>query len=274
MVRAFVRHGTRWCAAALAVALCARPALAVGVGLLDGLQVMRQAEERYKGDDRREQLTISVYRGTSPQTKPRVMSVRWFEKDLGKENKIVVRFTEPREVAGTSLLMHVLPYKDDDRWLYFPKEKIQRRIRARDKNSNFMGTDFTYDDLADREPDEENHTLVKVEPCGATTCYVVESTPKDKTDAGYSKTQTWVEKDHFVKVRIEYWDLGGRHLKTYTAEKIVEVQGAWIPTLLVMDSDLYRQRTVVERAAIKLNVGLKDELFASQRLADFPFEKY
>jgi hypothetical protein len=234
---------------------------------------MRQAEERYKGNDRREQLTITVSREHRPDKK-RVMSVLWFEKDLGKEDKIVVHFIAPKDVAGTNLLMHVLPYKDDDRWLYFPQEKIYRRIRARDKNSTFMGTDFTYDDLAEQEPDEENHTLLRVEPCGDTVCYVVESTPKDLADAGYGKTQTWVEKDHFIKVRIEYWDLGGRHLKSYTAGKIVEVGGSWMPTRLAMRTDHSAQNTIVERTGVRLNVGLQEDLFSPPRLADFPYEKY
>jgi len=259
--------------ACLLAAVTTAPALAADVGLLDGLRVMRLAEERYKGNDRREQLTITVYREHRPDKK-RVMSVLWFEKDLGKEDKIVVHFTAPKDVAGTNLLMHVLPYKDDDRWLYFPQEKIYRRIRARDKNSTFMGTDFTYDDLAEQEPEEENHVLLRIEPCGATTCYVVESTPKDLAEAGYGKKQSWIEKDHFLKVRIEYWDLGGRHLKTYTAEKPVEVGGAWLPTRLVMRTDHSAQNTIVERTGIKLNVGLQEELFSPPRLADFPYEKY
>ena len=41
-----------------------------------------------------------------------------------------------------------------------------------------MGSDFTYDDLGDRHPDEDNHKLVREESIDGNNCYVVESTPK------------------------------------------------------------------------------------------------
>ncbi len=256
------------------VLLCSAGAAVSGdVGLVDGLWVMRHAEDRYKGNDRREQLTITVYREPDTANR-RVMQVLWFEKDYGKSDKIVVHFMAPASVAGTNLLMNVLPYRDDDRWLYFPQEKIYRRIRAKDKNSNFMGTDFTYDDLAEHEPDEENHKLLRIEAYGGTTCYVVESTPKTLDDAGYRKKVTWVDNETFVKLKIEYWDLGGVHQKVYTAEKVIAVDKAFFPTVLTMRTDRNRQVTIVERKDIKLNVGLKDELFVPQSLESFPFEKY
>lgn len=241
-------------------------------GLVDGLWVMGRAEDRYKGNDRTEKLTITVYRDHRPDKK-RVMSVLWLEKRYGRgEDRIVVHFVRPADVAGTNLLMHTLPFKDDDRWLYYPQDNIFRRIRARDRNSNFMGTDFTYQDLAEREPEEDTHKLLRIEEYEGVPCYVVESVPKDRRDAGYGKTVTWVEKNHFVKVKIEYWDLGGRHLKTYKADRIVDVDGVKFPTRLTMRTDHSRQNTIVERGEISLNVGLKDDLFQPQRLANHPYE--
>jgi hypothetical protein len=40
-----------------------------------------------------------------------------------------------------------------------------------------------------------------------------------------------------------------------------------------MRTDRSLQSTVVERAGIKVNPGLKEELFQPARLADFPYEK-
>jgi len=43
-----------------------------------------------------------------------------------------------------------------------------------------MGSDFTYDDLGDRHPSEDNHRLVRSETVNGEDCWVVESIPKDK----------------------------------------------------------------------------------------------
>ena len=43
-----------------------------------------------------------------------------------------------------------------------------------------MGTDFTYDDMGDRNIDEDRHKLLRTETRDGKKCWVVESVPVDK----------------------------------------------------------------------------------------------
>ena len=64
-----------------------------------------------------------------------------------------------------------------------------------------MGSEFSYGDLNIPALDDFDYKLVKQEPFGGETCYVIDATPKSKEIAeteGYSKKTYWVSKDKFA----------------------------------------------------------------------------
>lgn len=246
---------------------CPSVARAGEIGLVDGLWVMKKVDERYEGDDVQEDLRISVDRVTVERQAPQEpMDVRWLKKDYGKEKGLIVHFLAPKYAAGVTLNMRIKPYMDDDRWLYFPEAKVVRRVMARDKYSNFMGTDFTYYDLSEREPDEENHKLLRIEEYQGQPCYVVETTPRDPLDAFYARKITWVDKDRFVKLRIEYYNKQNTLKKEYTAADWRQIGGIWTPARVVMVDLLSRHRTTIDRSNVRYNQGVGDEYFWPQNV--------
>ena len=68
-------------------------------------------------------------------------------------------FDAPPEIRETGFLVwsHSDPEVDDERWVYLPALRKVRRVAGRDRAKSFVGTDFNYDDLADRSVDEEEH---------------------------------------------------------------------------------------------------------------------
>ena len=193
------------------------------------------------------------------------MDVRWLKKDYGKEKGLVIHFLAPKNAAGVTLNMRIMPYKDDDRWLYFPEAKVVRKVFARDKYSNFMGTDFTYYDLSEREPDEENHKLLRIEQYQDRTCYVVETTPKDPLDDFYSKKVTWVDKDRFIKLHIDYYNKQGQLKKQYDTADWKEIGGIWTPARVAM-VDALPAPDDDRRTNVRYNQGVGDEFFRPQNI--------
>jgi outer membrane lipoprotein-sorting protein len=254
---------------ALVAALAAPggPARAAGVGLVDGLWVMKQVDEVYEGDEVQEDLRLTLER-TAPtaNTPPVVMEVRWLKKNYGREKGLIVHFLAPAYAAGVTLNMRIKPYVDDDRWLYFPEVKAVRRIAAADRYSNFMGTDFSYYDLSEREPDEENHTLLRIEQFQGKPCYVVETTPKDPQDLFYARKVTWVDKDRFLKLRIEYYNKQGKLKKQYDAGEWQKIDGVWTAGRLVMDDVRDLHRTTIVRSNVRYNRTVGDEFFRPQNI--------
>ncbi len=235
------------------------------IGLTDGLWVMKKVDDVYEGDDVQEDMHLILDTTKSKGGRPQFMDVRWLKKDFGKEKGLIIHFLSPDYAKGVTLSMTIKPYMDDDRWLYFPEANLIRRVQARDQYSNFMGTDFTYYDLSEREPDEENHKLLRMEDLKGVTCYVVETTPKELVPNAYTKRITWVDKDRFLKMRIQYYH-GDRMQKQYDPDKWQEISGIWTPTLLNMEDFMADHKTIIERKNIRYNQGIKSDFFLPQNI--------
>ena len=64
------------------------------------------------------------------------------------DDKQIMWFLSPADVKGSSFLRMSYDDKDDDMWIYLPAFGKVRRIASSAKNGSFMGTDFTFEDLA------------------------------------------------------------------------------------------------------------------------------
>lgn len=236
------------------------------VGLVDGLWVMKKVEDRYEGDDVQEDLHLTLSRTDRKEERLKTMDVVWLEKDYGKDKRLVVSFVNPEFFRGTTLLMVVKPYVDDDRNLYLPMQNVIKNVVAKDQYSNFMGTDFTYFDLSEREPDEEVHKLLRIESFQGAPCYVVETRGKDPADSPYSRRLTWVDKDRFLKLRIQYWNRAGEFQKQYDPSGWQRIDGIWTALTLRMEDYLAAHATVIKRSRVRYNGGIADAYFLVQNI--------
>ena len=183
---------------------------------LTGREIIRNVEESPDGDNRKSLMTMQLvnHRGAT-----RERTILSYSMDLGKDSKSIMFFQSPADVKGTGFLswQYDDPARDDDKWLYLPAMKKVRRISGSSaKKENFMGSDFTYDDMGGRNVDEDEHQLLKEEQWDGSPCWVVESRPLEE-DAVYSKTVSWIRQDALVPVKVEFYDRMGKLLKTLVA---------------------------------------------------------
>ena len=226
---------------------------------LTGREIMLKVEERPDGDSQRNltKMTLINKRG-----KTRERSVLMYSKDYGKDSKSIMYFQSPADVKGTGFLSWEYddPSKDDDQWLYLPALKKSRRISSSSKNDSFMGTDFTYDDMGDRNVDEDTHTLLREETVDGHACWVIESKPKDK-DYMYSKRVGWIRQDALVGIKVEFYDRRETLLKTLIVSDVKEQDGIWTPFKMEMENVQKNHKTIIEIEEVQYNIDLKDRLF-------------
>ncbi|MFO8034347.1 MAG: outer membrane lipoprotein-sorting protein [Candidatus Bipolaricaulota bacterium] len=191
-------------------------------------------------------------------------------------DKSAMAFLEPDSVRGTGFLRIDREDTDvDDMWLYLPDLNMLRRIDADQQHQSFMGTDFTYDDMGDREIDEYTWTLLDEDAYEGHAVYIVEGEAKDPRQAGYSKIVTWVREDIWTPVQIEYYDLHGELEKIQTNSEIEKIEGYWVIARMEMANVQTEHRTELQLAEVQLDVGVPDEVFTSEelpRLLDRPEE--
>jgi hypothetical protein len=190
-------------------------------------------------------------------------------KKIGGLTHSVTTFLKPDDVKGTKFLTIENQGRDNDQWIYLPAQGRERRIIAGQKGQSFMGSDFSYADLGGREPNKGTHETLRTEKRDGFDCYVVQSLPdKDDKDAQYGKTITWVRKDIWVPVTVEFYDRGYALKKTLSAKDFRQTDGIWMAHHTEMRDVSRGTRTVIDIMGIENNKGLKDDFFSMRFLKD------
>jgi uncharacterized protein len=188
----------------------------------------------------------------------------------GIDSKFAVRFSTPADIRGTAFLQVEHSEGDDDLWIYLPALKKSRRLVASNKKDSFVGSDFSYGDVALPKVANYRHALQRTERMDGVDCYVIESLPGDdtvKANSGYSRKITWVRSDNYVETKVEYYDLAGRLLKTQriTRPQVVDAKnGRWFPLSREMTNHQTGHRTTLNVLRLETNVPTPDEMFTTR----------
>ncbi|NOZ04270.1 MAG: outer membrane lipoprotein-sorting protein [FCB group bacterium] len=171
----------------------------------------------------------------------------------------LVRFLSPADQKGIGFLS--LP--NDVMYLYLPAFRKIRMIASHVKNTNFAGTDFSYDDMSSFKYSEEyDPRLLETKD----SVYVLELTPKPGVEKDYSKLVVWVRKDNFYPIKIDHYDKSGNLWKVMVREKLVKKGNYWIALEMEL-KDLKKQHsTKLITDKIDLDVGLTDKIFTKRNL--------
>jgi len=174
-------------------------------------------------------------------------------------DKRVVKFISPADQKGIAFLS--LP--NDMMYLYLPAFKKNRRIAAHVKNTNFAGTDFTYEDMeAKRYTDKWAPELVKSDKDE----YVLQLNPKAAGLSDYSKLVMSVRTDNFYPTRIEHYDKSGKLCKIMTRDNIKQISGYWVCLGTQMEDLKAKHKTRMVMTDMKLDTGIPEDKFTERFL--------
>jgi outer membrane lipoprotein-sorting protein len=259
---------SKFAAVALPAVLFFTTALAARSDQLTGRQIMDMEEKQNKGNDEYNKMTMKL---VNDRGQERNRKVEYFRKtDKNDKDKILMRFLEPADVKGVGLLTVEYSDRDDDQWLYLPALRKVRRISASDQTDNFMGTDFTYEDIRSEKLDQRQYTLVRNESIDGHDCYVIEAVPltdKQKKESGYSRREIWVRKDVFLTVQTKHYDRKGEYFKVEVRKDIVEVAPKiYRPNFMEMKNLKTGHTTQLGFYERQINKGLSDAIFTEREL--------
>lgn len=190
----------------------------------------------------------------------------------GIDSKFLVRFSSPADIKGTGFLQLEHSDADDDLWIYLPALKKSRRLVANNKKDSFVGSDFSYGDIALPKVDLYRHTLLRTEKIDGLDCYVVESVPASeqvRANSGYSRKITWARQDNFIEAKVEYYDLGGRLFKTQVTrrhELIEPEKNRWFALYREMTNHQTGHRTIFSADKFDPKPAVPDELFTTRTI--------
>tara|TARA_B100000959_G_C14948909_1_gene611036 strand:+ start:80 stop:874 length:795 start_codon:yes stop_codon:yes gene_type:complete len=181
-----------------------------------GFIVAKEADLRNKGFGNFTSDMLMILRNKHGQESKRRIRIRTLEVK-GDGDKSMTIFDTPRDVKGTAFLNFTHKVGDDDQWLYLPALKRVKRISSRNKSGSFMGSEFAYEDISSQEVEKYTYKWLRDEVYDGQKCFVVEYYPVDKKNSGYTRQVTWLDKDEYRVLKVEYFDRKKSHLKTLTS---------------------------------------------------------
>jgi hypothetical protein len=236
-----------------------------------GTDIMKKSQGAflYAGKDFKARVLMKLVSKGGQERIREMAMLRKNYGDVGGEQKYFMYFHQPADVKDMTFMVYKYPGKDADRWLFVPAVNMVRRIAAKDKQSSFVGSDFTYEDVSGRNLEDDTHALVKEEKIGARDCLVVKSTPK-KADVDYTYKLSWIDKATFLPVKEEYYDRRGELSRVFTADEIRDVKGR--PTVMKRTMKNLQSGHMTEVSYLKADydIGIADSLFTERFLKQPP----
>ena len=232
-----------------------------------GLEVMENVYNRPVGDDMTAELMMVL---TNARGATRERSIKQFSRNTEVVDKKMMFFLAPADVRDTSFMNW--SYKDgraDDQWIYLPAIKRVRRISSEGKSDSFMGSDFTYDDLGERHPTEDQHKILREETLNEEHCYVIESVPVGSNDA-FSKTVSWIVKDKWIGLKREYYNDSNEVYKVLKIDDFKNIDGFWVITDMKMSNLDRNHNTRIRIDNVEFNIGLRDNQFSERQMMQGP----
>jgi len=247
----------------------------VGAADLTADEIMQRVYDRDDGDNSTSEIQMTLIDQSGGQ---RLRTLRTFSKDFGADTKQLIYFLGPADVEDIGLLTfdHAGVQLDDDQWLFLPALKKTKRIATSDQSGKFVGTDFSFADLTERENEVYDYELLGSEDVRGKPAWKIRAIPNESEVArtGYVKSVVWVLQESFVVVRAVHWVREGGRMKYYDVPRLELVDGIWSPLEVVMTTKAKDQttehRTILRVSDLKYNQGYEQDMFSVRQLEKGP----
>jgi len=214
-------------------------------------------------------LTLTDEQGGTRERKIHAISVL---TPNGIDSRLLVRIVAPADVKGVGFLKHEHLDGEDDQWIFLPALHKSRRLVSNNKKDSFMGTDFAYGDILTPRATLYQNKLIGTETVDGTDCYIIESVAADdkvRRDYDYAKKVQWIAKSNFHEVKIDYYDLAGKLLKTQLIKGITlmdKEHDRWAATSREMLNHQTRHKSMFVANSAKAGVTVPDTTFTLRNL--------
>ncbi|PYR84694.1 MAG: hypothetical protein DMG19_16295, partial [Acidobacteria bacterium] len=170
---------------------------------IDPRQIVEEAQRRTMTQSQRYEGTLRVI-----DAKNKITEKRWQYDRIGSHgsSKAVLRFTAPAEVKGVALLVLNHPDRSSDQWMWTPALNRDRRIALQDRSTRFFGTDFSFEDLEERDTNQFDFKLLGEESIDGASCWKVQSTPRQTKVSQYTHSYLWIREDNYAFAQIENYN--------------------------------------------------------------------
>ena len=217
---------------------------------LTGDEILTKVRENSDPEDQHSIVTMTVTESDG------TVSIKKMEIKSKGSNRLI-KILEPADVRGVGFLILNAGEKDEQMYFYSPAFRKIRQITSKSaKGEKFMGSDFSFEDMAQKGFSEKYDAEVKEEDAKG---YAIELTPKKDKKSNYSLLKMWVSKSKYVPTKVEFYNLNNRLEKVMISGKVENISGHFMATHMELKNLLEDHTTVMEFESIKIDSGISDK---------------
>ncbi len=201
----------------------------------EGIDIARERKLKDSGWGTMESEMDMVLYSKSGDASSRSLRIRNLEVQNDGSKSMII-FEIPFDVKGTAVLTYSHITGSDDQWIFLPSIKRVKRISSDNKSGAFMGSEFAFEDLSSYEVEKYDYKYLGDDVLDGVDTFKLESYPRYE-HSGYNKLITWIDKEHYRALKIEYYDKKGDLLKTQSITGFRRYEDKyWRADTLVMEN--------------------------------------
>jgi len=220
-------------------------------------EIVKKADEKMQGLSNYTVITIKIIRPTWE----REMKMRAWSK--GNEYSLII-IDEPAKDKGTVFLK-----RQKEIWNWLPSIDKSMKLPPSMMMQNWMGTDFTNDDLVKQSSvvNDYTHKLIGDSVIQNYDCYKIEMLPKEEAAVVWGKVILFVDKKEYMEMRVEYFDEDGYLINLMNFYDIKRMDGRLIPSRMEMiPADSPEKKTVMIYNSIEFDIDINEDFFSTQNM--------
>lgn len=181
--------------------------------------------------------------------------------------KTLIEITHPFDLRHTAYLLIAKDPGPSDQFVYRPESRMIRRVELR--HVTLLGTDYSFDDLAFQQIGDANYHRLPDRVIDGRPVYVVEAVIKSESGSDYGRTLSYIEQEHYVPLRIRYWDRSAVETKEMTADSssITQFGDVWVARQVTMTNLREQTHSIMYVERLETDPTFEKGLFSLHRLA-------
>ncbi|MCF8462058.1 MAG: outer membrane lipoprotein-sorting protein [Flavobacteriales bacterium] len=221
------------------------------------LEIVKKADELTRGKSSEGEMTIQIVR---PKWTREMKMKTW---SLGTDYSLML-ITAPAKEKGTVMLK-----REKEVWNWVPSIERTVKLPPSMMMQSWMGTDLTNDDLVRQSSIviDYTHAIVKDSVVEGRKCWKLKLTAKPDAPVVWGHIMVWVDKEHYIQLRTEFYDEDGYLVNIFNAYDIKVMDGRTMATKMEMiPVDKPGNKTILITDYINFDTGVKEDYFNTNQM--------
>ena len=219
----------------------------------DATNILRISEEKIQGiKSSYTEMVITIER---PKWKKEMSMKGW---SIGDDYFSSVVLSPVKE-KGTVFLK-----RENEVWNYVPSIERIIKLPPSMMMQNWMGTDFTNDDLVQRSSVSEDYKnkIIGEDNIDGYDCWIIELIPNQDAPVVWGKLIMWIDKKDYMQLKTQFFDEYDEMVSVMTSSTIKNFGGKNLPAVIeFIPLDKEGNKTVIERLVWEFDIEINERFF-------------